>query len=93
MAKIVSDNRARQGPPGRPVLVVLVCALILCGVAIAGYLSWVTLTSPTAPAQDASRAAVTGSPTGSATGSTTPPPNAGSAAPATPATPRPATAQ
>ncbi|WP_210493378.1 hypothetical protein [Microvirga antarctica] len=94
MAKIVTDERARQGPSGRPVLVVLIAAMILCGIAIGGYLTWVTKTSPDSPAQDASRAAITGSPSGStAPSSTTPPVNSGSSAPATPATPRPATAQ
>lgn len=93
MAKIVPDDRARQGPAGRPVLVVLICALILCGIAIAGYLTWVTMTSPTSPSQDASRDAVTGSPSGSSTGSPTPPPNTGSSAPPTPVTPAPATPQ
>jgi len=94
MAKIVSDDRARQGSSGRPVLVVLIAALFLCGVAIAGYLTWVTMTSPTSPTQDASRARVTGSPSGSSTpGAATPPANSGSTAPATPVTPRPATRQ
>ncbi len=94
MVKIVSDDRARQGPSGRPVLVVLIAALFFCGIAIAGYLTWVTMTSPTSPSQDASRASVTGSPTGSTTpGAATPPPNSGSTSPATPATPRPATPQ
>ena len=49
MAQILPDDRARQGPSGRPVLLVLVAALVLCGVAIAGYLTWVTMTSPSSP--------------------------------------------
>ncbi|QFU17848.1 hypothetical protein [Microvirga thermotolerans] len=65
MARIVPDDRARQGPPGRPVLAVLLGALLLCGIAIGGYLIWVGRTSPDDPGQAASRAAVTGSPSGS----------------------------
>ncbi|MGO4572258.1 hypothetical protein [Microvirga sp. 2TAF3] len=61
MPKIVPDDRARQGPPGRPVLGVLIGALVLCVVAIGGYLVWVGLSSPSNPNQDASRSAVTGS--------------------------------
>jgi hypothetical protein len=65
MARIVPDDRTRQGPSGRPVLGVLLGALLLCGIALGGYLFWVGGTSPDNPGQDASRAAVTGSPSGS----------------------------
>jgi hypothetical protein len=65
MSKIVPDDRARQGPSGRPVLGVLVGALILCAVAIGGYMIWVGSTSPDHPSQAASRDAVTGSTSGS----------------------------
>lgn len=65
MARIVPDDRTRQGPLGRPVLGVLLGALLLCGIALGGYLFWVGATSPDNPGQDASRAAVTGSTSGS----------------------------
>jgi hypothetical protein len=65
MRKIVPDERARQGPAGRPVLGVLVATLLLCAVALGGYLLWVGVESPDAPSQEASREAVTGSPSGS----------------------------
>lgn len=65
MTQIVPDDRARQGPPGRPVLGVLIGALALLAIAITGYMIWVGSTSPTSESQDASRAAVTGSTTGS----------------------------
>jgi hypothetical protein len=65
MPKLVRDDRARQGPSGRPVLGVLIGALALLGVAITGYLIWVGATSPDDPGTDASRAAVTGSTSGS----------------------------
>lgn len=64
MPKIVRDDRARQGPPGRPVLAVLLGALFLCAVSIGGYMIWVGMTSPDDPSQAASRKAITGSPTG-----------------------------
>ena len=57
MAQIVPDDRARQGASGRPVLGVLIGALLLLAVAIAGYMIWVGSTSPDDPSQDASRAA------------------------------------
>ena len=65
MPKIVPDDRARQGASGRPVLGVLIGSLALLAVAVAGYMVWVGATSPDDPSQNASRAAVTGSPTGS----------------------------
>jgi hypothetical protein len=63
--EIISDDRARQGPSGRPVLRVLVGALFLCAVAISGYLVWVGTSSPDDPSQNASREATTGSSSGS----------------------------
>ncbi|MBZ6077721.1 hypothetical protein [Microvirga puerhi] len=84
MARIVPDDRARQGPPGRPVLGVLIGALLLCGIAMGGYLIWVGMTSPNNPNQDASRAAVTGSPSGTASNPTD------RTSPANPAYPAPA---
>jgi hypothetical protein len=65
MRKIVADERVRQGPPGRPVLAVLIGALCLCVVAIAGYLLWAGAESPDQPSQAASRELTTGSTTGS----------------------------
>ena len=65
MPKIVPDDRARQGASGRPVLGVLIGSMALLAVAIVGYLIWVGATSPDDPSQNASRAAVTGSPSGS----------------------------
>jgi hypothetical protein len=65
MRKIVPDERVRQGPAGRPVLGVLIGALILCAVAITGFMMWTGAESPDSASQDASRQATTGSPTGS----------------------------
>jgi hypothetical protein len=65
MRKIVPDERVRQGPAGRPVLGVLIGALILCAVAITGFMMWTGAESPDSATQDASRQATTGSPTGS----------------------------
>ena len=65
MPQIVPDDRARQGASGRPVLGVLIGSLALLAVAVVGYLIWVGATSPDDPSQNASRAAVTGSPSGS----------------------------
>ena len=65
MTRIVEDDRARQGPKGKPVLGVLVGALVLCAVALAGYMMWAGAESPNAPSQNASRESITGSPSGS----------------------------
>lgn len=65
MTKIVPDDRARQGPSGRPVLGVLIGALVLCAVALGGYMLWTGSESPDSPSQDAARQAATGSPSGS----------------------------
>ncbi|MCB5174405.1 MULTISPECIES: hypothetical protein [Microvirga] len=64
MRKIVPDDRSRQGASGRPVLGVLIGALALLAVIGAGYMIWVGATSPDNPSQEASREAVTGSPSG-----------------------------
>jgi hypothetical protein len=66
MARIVQDQTARQGPKGRPVLMVLVGALALIGLYLVSMLIWSGSTSPDSTSQDASRTAVTGSPTGTA---------------------------
>jgi len=65
MQKVVKDDRARQGPKGKPVLGVLIGAMVLCGVALAGFMMWAGSESPDAPGQDASRQAVTGTRSGS----------------------------
>lgn len=65
MAKIVPDDRTRQGPSGRPVLGVLIGALALCALALGGYLIWTGSESPDSPSQDAARETVTGTPSGS----------------------------
>ena len=64
MANIRGDNQARQGSSGRPVLIVLLGSLFLLGVALTGYMFWSSSTSPDSASQNASRTAVTGSPTG-----------------------------
>jgi len=65
MNKIVRDDDARQGASGRPVLAVLIGALLLLGVSLAGYMLWVGSESPDHPSQAASRQSTTGSPSGS----------------------------
>jgi hypothetical protein len=65
MRRIVEDVRARQGPKGKPVLGVLVGALVLCAVAFVGFLMWSGAHSPDDPGQNASREAITGSSSGS----------------------------
>ena len=65
MAQLIPDDRARQGGSGRPVLGVLIGALLLLGVAISGYMLWVGSSSPDDPGTDAARSATTGSTTGS----------------------------
>jgi flagellar basal body-associated protein FliL len=54
MAKVVADQRARGGTRGSPVLVVLVAALVLCGIAFTGFMLWSGSQSPTSPQQAAS---------------------------------------
>jgi hypothetical protein len=65
MPRLTTDDRARQGPSGRPVLGVLIGALALCAIAITGFMLWAGSESPDHVSQDASRAAVTGSTSGS----------------------------
>lgn len=66
MTNVVRDDRARQGPKGKPVLGVLIGAMVLCVVALAGYMMWAGSQSPDSPSQDASRQATTGAAKGSA---------------------------
>lgn len=65
MRNMVEDDQARQGRQGRPVLLVLIASLFLLGVALTGYMFWSSSTSPDSTSQNASRTAVTGSPSGS----------------------------
>lgn len=66
MPRIVeTDTEARQGPKGRPVLMVLIGAFILIGIYLLSMMIWAGSTSPDSASQDASRTAVTGSPSGS----------------------------
>lgn len=66
MPRIVeTDVEARQGPRGRPVLMVLIGAFVLIGIYLLSMMIWAGSTSPDSASQDASRTAVTGSPTGS----------------------------
>lgn len=46
MAKVVSDQRARGGGSGRPVLYVLIGAMVLLAVYMAVFLTWSGATSP-----------------------------------------------
>jgi flagellar basal body-associated protein FliL len=54
MDKIVADDRARGGTKGSPVLIVLVAALVLCGIALTGFMMWTGSQSPTSSQQAAS---------------------------------------
>jgi hypothetical protein len=65
MAQLIPDDRARQGGSGRPVLGVLIGALLLLVVSVAGYMMWAASTSPDDPGTDNARSATTGSTTGS----------------------------
>ena len=51
MAKIVADQRARQGGTGRPVLAVLAASVVLLGIVMVGLMTWIGKTSPTSPQQ------------------------------------------
>lgn len=46
MTEVVSDKRARQAGPGRPVLYVLVASLLLVGVYLVSLLGWSSSTTP-----------------------------------------------
>jgi flagellar basal body-associated protein FliL len=65
MRKIVSDERARQASKGGPVLMVLIGSMVLLGIVMSAYLMWTGTDAPNNPSQNASREAVTGSPTAS----------------------------
>lgn len=55
MAKVVADQRARGGGPGRPVLAVLVASLVLLGIYMVGMMTWSGSTSPANPGQTSSQ--------------------------------------
>jgi cytoskeletal protein RodZ len=82
MAKVVADQRARGGTKGSPVLIVLVAALILAGVAMMGFMFWSGSQSPTSPQQAASQSA--NNPTASSNTSRVPTENPAYPSPATP---------
>lgn len=51
--KIVGEERARQGPKGRPVLMVLIGSLVLLGACLAFYMIWASRSPPDTLRQDA----------------------------------------
>ena len=63
--KLITEERARQGPKGRPVLMVLVGSLLLLGICLAIYMFVATRTPP-----DSARVNAPGATTSS--GTTTP---------------------
>ncbi len=63
MRKLLPDEKARQGPRGRAVLMVLIGSFLLIGIYLVSMLVWTGSTSPDHPSASASREAVTGSPT------------------------------
>lgn len=71
MAKVVSDDRARQGGPGRPVLYVLIASLALVAIYLVSLLGWSGATSPPTNQPQA-----TSQPSGTAPGSTAGAPSA-----------------
>ena len=86
MTKIVTDNRARQGPKGRPVLFVLIGSLFLLGVYMVSLLMWSGSQSPNSPSTDAARTTATGTASGSKTNPSDRTPSANPAYPAPAAT-------
>lgn len=84
MARMVSDDRARQGGSGRPVLYVLIGSMVLLGLFFVAYMTWTGSTSPDNASQAASRQSVTGG------GSNTSSANTGGVPTANPAYPAPA---
>ena len=88
MRRIVSDEDARGGGRGKPTLLALVTALVLLGVALAGFMMWSGSQSPESAAQNASRAETTGSVTGKGSGSSSS--NTSAVPTANPAYPAPA---
>lgn len=89
MNKVVADKRVRQGPKGRPVLLVLIGSFVLLGIYLVTMLVWSGAESPTGASQDASRQAVS-PPAASSTTSGAPPANPAYPAPASPTADTPA---
>jgi cytoskeletal protein RodZ len=86
MAKMVPDERARQGPRGRPVFYVLIGSLVLLGIYMVSLMTWATKTSDNPQvSQESSRKTSDPSSTGSTSSS-----NASSVPSANPAYPAPA---
>jgi hypothetical protein len=85
MRRIVEDERARQGPRGRPVLLVLIGSFLLVGLYLLSMLVWSGSESPPGPSQEAARQQVT-PPSSSSNASGTPPANPAYPAPSGPAT-------
>jgi hypothetical protein len=83
MARIVPDERARQGPRGRPVLLVLIGSLMLIGLYLVSLLVWSGSETPTHPSQGASQQATSPAASSSNT-ARTPPANPAYPAPAEP---------
>jgi hypothetical protein len=83
MPKIVEDQRARQGPKGRPVFLVLIGSFVLLGIYLLAMMFWAGSESPTAPSQDASRQSVS-PPAASSNTSEVPAANPAYPAPASP---------
>ena len=83
MAKIVDNDRARQGPRGRPVFLVLIGSFVLIGIYLISMLVWSGSESPNSPSQDAARQQA--APTASSNASAgTPPANPAYPAPSSP---------
>jgi flagellar basal body-associated protein FliL len=90
MPKVVADQRARGGTRGSPVLMVLIAALVLCGVAFVGLMFWTGSKTPTSPQQAASEQQT--SSTSSANTSRVPTENPAYPSPAAPSTGTPGSA-
>lgn len=57
MAEIETGRETRQGPLGKPVLYVLIAALVLAGIYLVGTGIWSVSTAPTDPASQSTEAA------------------------------------
>ena len=88
MPRIISDDDARGGGRGKPMLIALVAGLVVAGMALVGFMMWSGSQSPDAAAQNASRSTTTGSPTGKGSGPSSS--NTSAVPPANPAYPAPA---
>jgi cytoskeletal protein RodZ len=83
MAKIVDNDRARQGPRGRPVFLVLIGSFVLIGIYLISMLVWSGSESPNSPSQDAARQQAAPAASSNAS-SRTPPANPAYPAPSSP---------